>query len=430
DAVSVSFRKVTWSAGRKYLITFSYQVPEVVLEMERTGWIHFVHGFHHGSRDKRNRTARIWMSEKLAHLFFKIVPAEDICQEFKQPVILRNSDKKDIPYLDTPFSNRRRKDIQKYNAFMKPFKVEYTPCERATVKNLYFEEFNVFREYTPNWMYHFFKYRVKRRSDTEGYVLKEEDRKTIPNTKNRQDNRENTGLLEQIVVKVLLNTDLTCVFNRGETMEGKAFRLGGRFYTGDRGHQGISRAERATITINGEPTVELDFKAYHISMLYAMNGWQIEGDPYIIEGKENLRTLVKKLLLVGLNADSERATLGRIGEDIFSLLARQEITEEELDLLSNIITSRPDWKKLIQDLKRKHETIAGHFFNDAGIHLMNRDSRIMRDILMDLIGKGVPCLPVHDSVIVPERYKDELRMVMDKCYRKHMNGLTCPIEQK
>ncbi len=430
DVVAVSFDRNAWSSGREnYFITFSYQVPEVIMELSRTGWIHIVHGFYYGSGDKRNRKARIWMSENLADLFFKIVPDNDIYQDFKQPVIVRNTDKEDMPYLDTPFSNRRRKDIQRYNAFMKPFKVEYTPCQRATVKNLYFEEFNVFREYTPNWMYHFFKYRVKGRSDTGGYVLKEEDRKPIPNAWNREDKSETPGLLIHNGDKALLNTDLTCVFNRGETVEGKAFRLGGRFYTGDRGHQGIARAERATITINGEPTVELDFKAYHISMLYAMNGWQIERDPYTIEGKESLRILVKKLLLVGLNADSERATLGRIGEDIFSLLARREIRQEELDLLSSILNSRPDWVELIRDLKREHKAIAGHFFNDAGIHLMNRDSRIMRDILMDLIGKGVPCLPVHDSVIVPERHKDELRRVMDKCYRKHM-GFTCPIEQK
>ena len=430
DVVAVRMMRSTWSNGRKnYFIDFSYQVPEVILELGRTRWIHLVHGFYYGIGHKGNRNTRIWMSEKLADLFFKIVPDNDIYQDFKQPVIVRNSDKEDMPYLDTPFSNRRRKDIQRYNGFMKPFRVEYTPCPRPTVKNLYFEEFNVFREYTPNWRYHYCKNSLRREKRIR-VTLKKEHQKRIPSTKDRQDKRDNLGLLVHNGGKALLNTDLTCVFNRGETKDGKAFRLGGRFYTGDRGHQGITSTERSTITIDGEPTVELDFSAYHIYMLYAMKGHQIEVDPYTIEGKENLRKLVKKLLLVGLNAPSERATLGRIGEDIFNLLAKPKIKQKELDLLSNIITSRPDWEKLIRELKQKHKTIAGHFFNDAGISLMNMDSRIMRDILMGLIGKDIPCLPVHDSVIVPEKHKVELRRVMEECYRKHMDGFTCPVEQK
>ena len=34
------------------------------------------------------------------------------------------------------------------------------------------------------------------------------------------------------------------------------------------------------MTINGEPVVELDFSGSHPHLLYAMEGLQLEGDPY------------------------------------------------------------------------------------------------------------------------------------------------------
>ena len=84
------------------------------------------------------------------------------------------------------------------------------------------------------------------------------------------------------------------------------------------GWQNLSQEERHTITINGESTVELDFKALHISMLYAIMGIQIREDPYTYFSTE-MRSLYKTLMLRLLNARSIRGTLQSIERTLWTL---------------------------------------------------------------------------------------------------------------
>ena len=50
---------------------------------------------------------------------------------------------------------------------------------------------------------------------------------------------------------------------------------------------------RQHITINGMPTVEMDYSALHPRLIYAERGIQYEGDPYDVGLDESLRPLVK-----------------------------------------------------------------------------------------------------------------------------------------
>lgn len=92
------------------------------------------------------------------------------------------------------------------------------------------------------------------------------------------------------------------------------FEQGGRFY--DPWWLGIPSALRRFITIDGEPTVEIDYKCLHIFMLYFMAGYDPNNklgehyieDAYHLDGWDNtreLRNLVKKLLLTVINASGE-----------------------------------------------------------------------------------------------------------------------------
>jgi hypothetical protein len=44
----------------------------------------------------------------------------------------------------------------------------------------------------------------------------------------------------------------------------------------------------------------------------------------------------------------------------------------------------------------------------------------MEDLLKHFVGKGVPIIPVHDSLIVSVSYVDEARQVMKKVYKNHL----------
>ena len=57
-----------------------------------------------------------------------------------------------------------------------------------------------------------------------------------------------------------------------------SWERGGRFYGG--WWQLINREVRSDIMINGKPTVEVDYKAMHIALLFSEIGYHHEYDPY------------------------------------------------------------------------------------------------------------------------------------------------------
>lgn len=67
----------------------------------------------------------------------------------------------------------------------------------------------------------------------------------------------------------------------------------------------------------------------------------------------------------------------------------------------------------------KHIRINKFLNSDIGLTLQYKDSKIAEDILKHFTKKGIPCLPIHDSFIVPNKYKDELIETMHEVYIKH-----------
>jgi hypothetical protein len=100
------------------------------------------------------------------------------------------------------------------------------------------------------------------------------------------------------------------VFNGG--LAGK-WQRGGRFYRG--WWQQIDKDDRCKIYINDKPTLEVDFKAFHPNLLSNELGVKLSGDPYdlgklilseVITTKDRQRDYVKLLVLMGINADSDK----------------------------------------------------------------------------------------------------------------------------
>ncbi len=185
-----------------------------------------------------------------------------------------------------------------------------------------------------------------------------------------------------------------------------SFDEGGRFYGSY--HLEMPSDLRRYIRINGNPTVELDYSALHIRMLYHLESKNYTADPYSLLCQDQSERIVHKLAnLVAINAGSEKTAVGGIRKKFREEGVSYDLTDKAL-------------MKLICNFKEAHKPIAHYLCSGIGRQLQNKDSHIAAAILNRLTRDGIPCLPVHDSFIVEAEYEDTLHQVMIEEYEKIM----------
>lgn len=201
----------------------------------------------------------------------------------------------------------------------------------------------------------------------------------------------------------VLNFNHVClrrVFSRG------SMERGGRFYGG--WWQFIPSEFREFITINGLATVEIDFSELHPRLLYMSQnldpptgdlydvGLLIDGKPYdaTVEPYKTQRGIVKEVFNALLNDESGS----------YRLSTKKTKT---------VGISFGKLKKLI--LKR-HPPLKAVLGNGVGLGFQYIDSQIAEIVMLDLLDKGITCLPVHDSFIVPRHQGQELADAMNKAF--------------
>jgi len=172
------------------------------------------------------------------------------------------------------------------------------------------------------------------------------------------------------------------IFNR-------TFDRGGRLYSQGESYQQLSGKERREITevIDGitNAFVEIDFRAHHITLAYALAGKPMpEGDPYSIPGYESDegRDLIKMAGLIPFNAGNKKSAVGALAHET-------GCTWEEA-------------QAAIEAFQAKHPGINEYFFSDTGATLMRMDSDMTVAIMKWVLAATARCpLPVHDSYLVP-----------------------------
>jgi hypothetical protein len=170
-----------------------------------------------------------------------------------------------------------------------------------------------------------------------------------------------------------------------------SFDMGGRAYGP---WQSLPARQRAMMLINGEPTSEPDFVALHPSIIYALRGVHLVGDPY--ETAEFPRAHGKAGFNIALNAKSYPSARAAIARHL-------NVDMESATRLLRAITS-------------KHRVVSDQFFSDAGVRLMRIDSDIALSAITGCQGKGIPALPVHDSLIVPARHAGLTAEIMEASF--------------
>ncbi|NRP53652.1 MULTISPECIES: hypothetical protein [unclassified Marinobacterium] len=205
--------------------------------------------------------------------------------------------------------------------------------------------------------------------------------------------------------------------------------LGGRFY-GE--YQNLPKSERNQILIDGERTVELDFKSLHYAMMYAKAGLQLEDDPYSVEGFS--RQTIKLVSLILANTSHLHVLKGQItqsgnpeNQKLYPIL-KQKLAIYNEYRKRGLVCGKPyipNWyesfiegvpagmtgEELICAIQKRHPAIADQFGQaDIGLKLQYLDSQIMTHTLGHLA--NVPILPVHDSIRCRASDKARVRAAM------------------
>jgi len=186
-------------------------------------------------------------------------------------------------------------------------------------------------------------------------------------------------------------TDLYRVFNNND------FSQGGRFYGAWWIH--AKKHFRRIITLNGEPTVEVDFKGLHPAIMFAKHDLPIPTDPYaLIPGvKENpelrgpAKTTFLALMNAGKNGTSEPKRFDREQYGMTAEAFRQQV-------------------------KGAFPMLPGTFGTGLGLFLQREDSDLAERVMLHFADSDIPVLPVHDSFIIAEPHKDELVEVMQTVF--------------
>jgi hypothetical protein len=358
-----------------------------------------------GGRFDIGKMGRIWASDELLDRMDMTV--EDIERlPLPDPIILRDASKKQMDYKDTEETRMMRGFLHTYNSFLKDTEVEIRiPLE-------------TFRRLTRMEL-------VRITIMDRGVTLDPEIKKLLKTLSSGEKSRWMQGVVglehqfnpiqypdPYIPLLGFTNTirrfrcdhkDLHRVFSRG------SFQLGGRFY--GCGVHNLSKRSRRHTFINDEPTVEIDYSSMHLRMLYHLRGLEApDGDLYDFGVSRELNNVVG---LIIVNCEPHQDRLKAISHHFKGKKKLREKFGDE-------IMSHDFIRKLIADFKAAHPKIRDDFFSGCGLKLQYRDSLIMEDLLKHFTRKGVPIIPVHDSLIVPESHTDEAREVMKETYKKHM----------
>lgn len=220
----------------------------------------------------------------------------------------------------------------------------------------------------------------------------------------------------------------------------ESLEYGGRFYGAS--HLTLPKAQREQVLIDGEPTIEPDFKAMHFTLLYAQVGIELNpmiDDPYLIDGFD--RQTAKLASLVLLNSENIgrfKANITKSGNpknkavmeaykadmELFIKRSSQGLPTEQPRkpaIAKGFIWGMPDniqGGDLLNSICKRHEPIAHLFGTEKiGVSLQNIDSNIMAKTIQQLTALDIPVLPVHDSLRCRESDCDTVMNAMRLAYK-------------
>ena len=192
--------------------------------------------------------------------------------------------------------------------------------------------------------------------------------------------------------------------------------VAGRLY----GHcvQTLPSAIRPFLQINGNPSIEADYRAMQLVLLYAEAGITLpEGDPYLIrdprlprlygeveEDQALGRSLMKAVLTMSVGNTNRQETVAALSG---YLNAETSLSPGLAGPLYDIFWSA-------------HQPVCphGNWAEPAWKTLQYVDSMIALRVLHILYDQGVYAIPIHDSFIVQSQHRDKLVVTMKQAWQE------------
>jgi len=199
-----------------------------------------------------------------------------------------------------------------------------------------------------------------------------------------------------------------CIFNQGD-IPGHGYRKGGRIWSVGGGYQALSKAAREGITINGQPTVELDIRSSHPVIYLTKNGIPFDHneDLYRIPGID--RNIVKLMF---------NLTLSR--QKIPTVWPRDTKSEYYKKFDREIAVDYP-FSDIQQKVFTKHPFLTDRAsINMDWSDLQFIESEVIINTVIKLNDLGITALPVHDSIRVPLINLSEALYVFSMKFKKEV----------
>jgi hypothetical protein len=324
------------------------------------GYVEELDGFHNSTGKNQSYTTRIRHSQKLRDAFIKLsVDLYDIDHHAGKPLILireRYEDdegydqKRLLDYPTTPEVEQMRADLTAYNDLLRRSFIDIPSLDEPIVP------------------------RPIEKGKRKGQV--------------------------QIISIGPDNKHVHRVFNG--TVDDN-WTKGGRFYGG--WWLQIPRERRKEIHINDQPTVEVDYKAFHPNLLLknpVYDPYDLENLilPEIIKDLSNQRDVIKSLVLMAINADSAEKAFQAFRNDQKTGNLYKKLGNDHLKILLDAFTDR------YPELKDQLNT-------GQALHLMNIDSKIASLVLNHFTEMDIPVLCIHDSFIIQKDKAKDLKEALE-----------------
>lgn len=189
---------------------------------------------------------------------------------------------------------------------------------------------------------------------------------------------------------------------------------------------------RRGITINGEPTVTLDYGSMFTRLAYGfLDETPPEGDLYAIPGLDGYRSGVKMAMNVFLFDETSRRSrwpkemaVGAGTDDDAAAMPGGEAASHDARLPAGWTVA-----KTKRAILGKHPKLAAAWGRGLGYRLMNLESDILVMVLLDLVDQDIPALGLHDGLMIQASKKDEAMAVMERAAIKKA-GISFPIGEK
>jgi len=189
------------------------------------------------------------------------------------------------------------------------------------------------------------------------------------------------------------------------------FNSGGRSYSAWSSLSGST--ERPHIFMDGQPTIEVDYQASAINVIYrALTGAVYAGDPYTlsVRGLKVSRHLVKAVATTSLNSKTVKGTSTTVGSIYGELAASLKL--EDLAKYSDYQSTKKKVKikDILEAFLNKHNPIRHIFLRgkEVGNKVQCLESDLVFAVVNELTKRSIPTLTIHDSFIVKASDKETL----------------------